>query len=93
MENNSKVNKKTMVGTVTSTKMEKTITVMLETRKRHPLYKKFVKERSKIKAHDHKNEASEGDLVKLIECRPMSRHKTWRLVEILEKKEERGVKI
>ncbi len=83
-------NKKTLVGVVVSDKMEKTVTVLLETRKRHPLYKKFVKELSKIKAHDEKNQASEGDLVKVIECRPVSKGKTWRVIEILEKKEERG---
>ena len=86
----SRPNKKSLVGVVVSDKMEKTVTVLLEARKRHPIYKKFVKELSKIKAHDEKNEASEGDLVKVLECRPMSKEKTWRLIEILEKKEERG---
>jgi small subunit ribosomal protein S17 len=83
-------NKKTLVGVVLSAKMDKTVTVLLETRKRHPLYKKFVKELSKIKAHDEKNQAAEGDLVKVLECRPISKEKTWRLTGILEKKEERG---
>ena len=86
----SRPNKKSLVGLVVSDKMEKTVTVLLETRKRHPIYKKFVKALSKVKAHDEKNEASEGDLVKVLECRPMSKEKTWRLIEILEKKEERG---
>jgi small subunit ribosomal protein S17 len=81
-------NKKTLVGVVLSAKMDKTVTVLLETRKRHPLYKKFVKELSKIKAHDEKNQAAEGDLVKVLECRPISKEKTWRLTGILEKKEE-----
>lgn len=78
-------NKKTIVGTVISDKMDKTVTVQWETRKKHRLYKKFVKARTKIKAHDEKNEAQEGDLVKVIESRPMSKEKTWRVVEILEK--------
>jgi len=81
----SKPNKKTIVGTVVSDKMDKTITVKLETRKRHPLYNKFVKVHTKIKAHDEKNEAAVGDLVKLITSRPISRDKTWRIVEIVEK--------
>lgn len=89
MESN-RPNKKTLVGVVLSAKMDKTVTVLLETRKRHPLYKKFVKELSKIKAHDEKNQAAEGDLVKVLECRPISKEKTWRLTGILEKKEERG---
>ncbi|MGB2601906.1 MAG: 30S ribosomal protein S17 [Candidatus Omnitrophota bacterium] len=78
-------NKKTIVGTVVSDKMDKTVTVQWETRKKHRLYKKFVKERTKIKAHDEKNEAEKGDLVKVIESRPMSKDKAWRVVEILEK--------
>jgi small subunit ribosomal protein S17 len=78
-------NKKTIVGTVVSDKMDKTVTVLWETRKKHRLYKKFVKERTKIKAHDEKNEAEKGDLVKVIESRPMSKDKAWRVVEILEK--------
>jgi len=86
----SRPNKKTLVGVVVSDKMDKTITVLLETQKRHPMYKKFVKKTSKVKAHDDKNEAAAGDLVKLIECRPISKEKTWRLIKILEKKEERG---
>ena len=81
----SKPNKRIIVGTVVSDKMDKTITVELERRKRHPIYKKFVKEHSKIKAHDNKNEAAVGDVVKMIETRPISKEKTWRVVEILEK--------
>ena len=77
--------KKTVIGTVVSDKMDKTVTIRWETRKRHPLYKKFVKEHMKIKAHDGKNEASIGDLVKVVETRPVSRDKCWRVVEIIEK--------
>ncbi|MEA3489931.1 MAG: 30S ribosomal protein S17 [Candidatus Omnitrophota bacterium] len=78
-------NRKSIIGTVVSDKMNKTVTVRWETRKIHPLYKKFVKKRKKIKAHDEKNEASVGDLVKIMECRPISRSKPWKIVEILEK--------
>ncbi|MBD3426033.1 MAG: 30S ribosomal protein S17 [Candidatus Omnitrophica bacterium] len=78
-------NKRTIVGTVVSDKMDKTVTVLWETRKKHRLYKKFVKARTKIKAHDEKNEAGMGDLVKVVEARPISKEKSWRLVEILEK--------
>ena len=81
----SKPNKKTVIGTVVSDKMDKTITIRWETRKRHPLYKKFVKKQTKIKAHDAKNEASIGDVVKVIETRPVSKDKCWRVIEILEK--------
>jgi small subunit ribosomal protein S17 len=81
----SKPNKKTVIGTVVSDRMDKTITIRWETRKRHPLYKKFVKKHTKIKAHDVKNEASIGDLVKVIETRPVSKDKCWRVIEILEK--------
>jgi len=81
----SKPNKKTVIGTVVSDRMDKTITIRCETRKRHPLYKKFVKKHTKIKAHDAKNEASIGDLVKVIETRPVSKDKCWRVIEILEK--------
>lgn len=81
----SKPNKRTIVGSVVSDKMDKTITVEWERRIRHPLYKKFVTKHAKIKAHDAKNEASMGDLVKIIETRPISKGKSWRVVEILEK--------
>ena len=80
-----KPNKRTIVGTVVSDKMDKTVTIKWETRKKHPLYKKFVKRQIKIKAHDEKNEASTGDTVKVIECRPISKEKNWRIVEIVEK--------
>jgi small subunit ribosomal protein S17 len=80
-----KVNKKTLVGVVMSDKMDKTVTIMIEGKKMHPIYKKSVKTRTKIKAHDGKNEASVGDLVRVIESRPLSKEKKWRLVKILEK--------
>ena len=78
-------NRKTLVGTVASNKMEKTIVVRIERRKLHPLYKKYITRSKKIKAHDEGNLCQIGDLVKVIESRPLSKEKRWRLLEILEK--------
>ena len=78
-------NRKTLVGTVMSNKMEKTIVVRIERRKLHPLYKKYITRSKKIKAHDKGNLCRIGDLVKVIESRPLSKEKRWRLLEILEK--------
>jgi small subunit ribosomal protein S17 len=72
-------------GTVTSDKMDKTIVVAITTRKLHPLYKKYVKSTKKVKAHDEKNDAHTGDTVRVVESRPLSRDKRWRLVEIVER--------
>lgn len=77
--------RKTRVGVVSSNKMEKTISVTVERRLRHPMYGKFVKKSTKFIAHDEKNECSIGDLVRIMETRPLSKRKRWRLVEILEK--------
>ena len=77
--------RKTRVGVVVSDKMDKTITVSLSTRVRHPLYGKFVTRTSKIVAHDEENQCGIGDTVRVMECRPLSRRKRWRLVEIVEK--------
>jgi small subunit ribosomal protein S17 len=77
--------KKEFIGTVKSDKMEKTIVVSIETLTLHPLYKKYVKRAKKVKAHDDKNEAKIGDRVRVIECRPISREKCWKLVEIIER--------
>ncbi|MEJ2054470.1 MAG: 30S ribosomal protein S17 [Calditrichaceae bacterium] len=77
--------RKTRVGKVTSTKMDKTITVLVERRLRHPVYGKFIKKSIKLKAHDENNTCSEGDMVKIMETRPLSKSKRWRLVEIVEK--------
>ena len=77
--------KKEFVGTVKSDKMMKTIVVSVDTMKLHPLYKKYVKRTKKVKAHDEKNDAKIGDRVRVIECRPLSREKRWKLVEILER--------
>lgn len=65
--------------------MDKTIVVSIETRALHPLYKKYVKRTKKVKAHDEKNEARTGDRVRVVECKPMSKNKCWRLVEIVER--------
>lgn len=86
----SKPNKKTIIGTVVNDKVDKTVTILWETKKRHPLYKKFVKRHKKIMAHDEKNEAQKGDLIKIIESRPISKNKTWRVAEVLEKAQEGG---
>ena len=77
--------RKTRVGTVVSDKMDKTIVVAIEDNVSHPLYKKIIKRTVKFKAHDEKNEAKAGDRVKIMETRPLSKDKHWRLVEIIEK--------
>jgi len=77
--------RKTRVGKVTSDKMDKTIVVSVESAVKHPLYKKFVKRTYRLKAHDENNECRVGDIVRVMETRPLSRHKRWRLVEIVEK--------
>ncbi len=77
--------RKTRVGKVVSDKMDKTIVVAVETIVRHPLYKKTVKRTYKLKAHDENNECKVGDKVKVMETRPLSREKRWRLVEIIER--------
>jgi len=73
------------VGIVTSDKMNKTITIVVSTKKLHPLYKKYVSRSKKYKAHDEKNEAHIGDTVRIVECRPISKDKCWRLVSIIER--------
>jgi len=83
--NVQKANKQTLQGIVVSDKMEKTIVVEITMRKLHPLYKKYVTRSKRIKAHDENNEAHVGDTVRVIEARPISRDKCWRLVEVVEK--------
>lgn len=78
-------NKKQRVGVVSSTKMDKTISVVVERKMKHPMYGKYIKKSSKFLAHDEKNECNEGDLVKIIESRPLSKRKRWSLVEIVER--------
>jgi small subunit ribosomal protein S17 len=77
--------RKTRVGVVTSNKMEKSITVAVERKVKHPIYGKFLKKTTKFHAHDEKNECNEGDIVKIMETRPLSKTKRWRLVEVVEK--------
>ena len=78
--------RKTRVGTVCSSKRDKTITVLIKERKPHPLYGKIVSFSKKFAAHDEKNEAQEGDVVEIMETRPLSKSKRWRLVKVIEKK-------
>ncbi len=77
--------RKTRVGVVVSDKMDKTIVVAVRDNVRHPLYNKIVKKTYKLKAHDETNDAKTGDTVKVMETRPLSRDKRWRLVEIMER--------
>ncbi len=77
--------RKERIGIVVSNKMDKTIVVSVERQEKHPLYGKFVKKTTKFVAHDDKNECSEGDRVRIMETRPLSKTKRWRLVEIIEK--------
>ncbi len=77
--------RKTRIGVVTSNKMVKTITVAVERNVKHPIYGKFVKKTTKFHAHDEKDECTIGDLVKIMETRPLSKTKRWRLVEVIEK--------
>lgn len=77
--------RKTRTGKVVSDKMDKTIVVAVEDHVKHPLYKKIVKRTYKLKAHDEKNECNVGDKVKVMETRPLSKDKRWRVVEVVEK--------
>ena len=77
--------RKQLIGIVSSNKMDKSITVVVERRIQHPIYGKFVKKSNKFMAHDEKNECQIGDKVRIMETRPLSARKRWRLVEVLEK--------
>ena len=77
--------RKTRIGIVVSNKMEKTVTVAIERRVPHPIYKKYFKKTTKLMAHDEKKECSIGDKVRIMETRPLSKNKRWRLVQIVEK--------
>ena len=77
--------RKVMIGTVSSNKMDKTVVVSVETSEKHKIYGKVQKRTYKLKAHDEKNECQEGDKVKVMETRPLSKDKRWRVVEIVEK--------
>jgi small subunit ribosomal protein S17 len=81
----AKSGKKEFVGIVKSDKMDKTIVVAVETTTLHPLYKKYIRQLKKLKAHDEGNEAKIGDRVRVIECRPISKEKCWKLAEIVER--------
>jgi small subunit ribosomal protein S17 len=83
---NSRGLRKTRVGEVVSNKMDKSISVAVVRRVKHSVYKKYIKRTMKLMAHDEKNDCNEGDLVKIMETRPLSHSKRWRLVEILERK-------
>ena len=85
MEQISRGYRKTRIGEVVSDKMDKTIVVAITTKVRHPLYGKMVNRTRKFKAHDENNECGIGDTVKIMETRPLSKDKRWRLVEIVEK--------
>lgn len=76
---------RTLTGTVTSDKMDKSITVMIERRVKHPIYGKFIKRSTKLHVHDDSNECGIGDTVIIEQCRPMSKTKSWRLVKVMEK--------
>lgn len=85
MSEEKSVLKKTRIGVVSSNANDKTISVLVERRLRHPIYGKFVKKSTKFMAHDEKNDCNVGDTVKIIESRPLSRKKRWNLVEIIER--------
>ena len=84
-ENTVQTVKRSFVGIVTSDKMDKTVVVSIKDRVKHPLYNKIVDKSVKYKAHDENNECGVGDKVQIMECRPLSKDKNWRVVEIIEK--------
>ncbi len=84
-EARKKRNKKVMIGSVVSNKMDKGIVVSVEELKEHPLYHKYVKKSKRFMAHDERNECKLGDVVRIIETRPISKRKTWKLMEIIER--------
>ena len=85
MERKDRKDRKERIGIVTSNKMEKSIVVAIERKVKHELYGKFLKKTSKFIAHDEENTCNEGDTVKIMETRPLSKNKNWRLVEIIER--------
>jgi small subunit ribosomal protein S17 len=76
---------RTLVGQVVSNRMDKTISVLIERRVEHPLYRKYVRKSTQLMAHDENNECQEGDTVAIEECRPLSKRKSWRLQRVIEK--------
>lgn len=85
METTIRKEKQTLQGIVVSDKMDKTIVVEIMMRKLHPLYKKYLTRTKRVKAHDEKNDAKTGDTVRVVDCRPLSREKHWRLASIIER--------
>ena len=85
MSEQSNKETRNILGRVVSNKGDKSITVMVERRLAHPLYKKYMRRSTKLHAHDERNECQEGDLVRIEACRPISRTKSWRLLEIVER--------
>ncbi|MEA3333522.1 MAG: 30S ribosomal protein S17 [Pseudomonadota bacterium] len=83
MDNSGQRNKRTMVGLVTSDKMDKTVVVEVSTKKKHPTYKKYIRSSSKYKAHDALNQCALGDTVAITECRPLSKDKCWRVSKVV----------
>ena len=79
----AKTSERSKMGRVISNKADKTVTVLLERQVKHALYGKYIKRSSKINAHDEENSCQEGDTVRIVECRPMSKRKSWRVVEII----------
>ena len=77
--------KRTQTGRVVSNKMDKSVTVLLERQIKHALYGKYIKRSTKVRAHDEENSCNEGDKVMIAECRPLSKSKSWRVIEILER--------
>jgi len=78
---------RTTTGRVVSNKMDKTVTVLVERQVKHPMYGKYMRRSSKFKVHDEENTCNEGDLVTITECRPISKNKSWRLVDVIERAE------
>ncbi len=84
-ENEAETKKRIVKGTVLSNKMDKTVTVLIERKIKHPLYGKYIKRSTKLHVHDEKNECNEGDFIAIVETKPYSKTKSWCLLEILEK--------
>ena len=80
-----KKKKKIRVGTVVSDKMDKTIVVKVEDLKKHPVYKKYIKRSKQYKVHDEKNECNVGDIIRFVKIRPISKQKSWKLIDVIEK--------
>ena len=89
MKVGTEVKKRTVTGRVVSNGMDKTAAVAVERLEKHPVYSKYIRRTSKLLAHDEKNECQVGDTVEIVECRPLSRRKTWRVVNIVERAEVR----